>query len=267
MAAGARPHDHRILRQRGESVSTVPGIALAFDDVGKTFPDGTAALRGVSFTVADGEFVTVVGPSGSGKSTLLRIASGLTEPSSGTAAHGPDAPGYVFQDPTLLPWRTVESNVGLFAQLDHLPRSQRRALVAAAISLAELEGFEHHRPAALSGGMRMRVSLARSLTVRPSLLLFDEPFGAVDEITRQRLGEQVQRLHIRERFAGLFVTHSVTEAVWLARRVVVLSARPGRVVAQIDVPFPYPRPADLRFDAAFGEVARTVSAALAESFT
>ncbi|KQC37491.1 sulfate ABC transporter ATP-binding protein [Frankia sp. ACN1ag] len=244
-----------------------PGIALAFDDVGKTFSDGTDALRGVSLTVADGEFVTVVGPSGSGKSTLLRIASGLTEPSSGTVAVGPKAPGYVFQDPTLLPWRTVEGNVGLFAQLDRVPKKRRRELVAAAISLTELEGFERHRPTALSGGMRMRVSLARALTVRPSLFLFDEPFGAVDEITRQRLGEEVQRLHARERFAGVFVTHSVVEAVWLASRVVVLSARPGRVLAQVDVPFAYPRPADLRFDAAFGDVARTVSAALQESFT
>ncbi|OHV37572.1 MULTISPECIES: ABC transporter ATP-binding protein [Pseudofrankia] len=244
-----------------------PGIALAFDDVGKTFPDGTDALRGVSLTVADGEFVAVVGPSGAGKSTLLRIASGLTEPSSGTVAVGPNPPGYVFQDSTLLPWRTVEGNVGLLAQLDRVPKKRRRELVAASISLTGLEGFERHRPTALSGGMRMRVSLARALTVRPSLFLFDEPFGAVDEITRQRLGEEVQRLHARERFAGLFVTHSVVEAVWLAGRVVVLSARPGRVIAQVDVPFAYPRPADLRFDAAFGTVARTVSAALQESFT
>ncbi|MCM3882766.1 ABC transporter ATP-binding protein [Frankia sp. R82] len=248
-------------------VPAAPGIALAFDDVGKTFPDGTEALRGVSLSVADGEFVTVVGPSGSGKSTLLRIASGLTKPSSGTVRAGSDASGYVFQDPTLLPWRTVEANVGLFAQLDRVPKKRRRELVAAAISRTGLEGFERHRPAALSGGMRMRVSLARALTVAPSLFLFDEPFGALDEITRQRLGEQVQHLHGRERFAGLFVTHSVVEAVWLGTRVVVLSARPGRVVAQVDVPFSYPRPADLRFDAAFGDLARTVSAALAESFT
>ncbi|SNQ49448.1 putative ATP-binding protein BAB2_1147 [Frankia canadensis] len=252
--------------KKGETVPTVPGIALAFDEVGKTFPGGVDALRGVSLTVADGEFVTVVGPSGSGKSTLLRIASGLARPSSGTVTVGPEAPGYVFQDPTLLPWRTVTGNVGLLAQLDGVPKKRRRELVAEAISLTGLEGFERHRPAALSGGMRMRVSLARALTVRPSLFLFDEPFGAVDEITRQRLGEQVQRLHARERFAGLFVTHSVVEAVWLASRVVVLSARPGRVIAQIDVPFAYPRPADLRFDAAFGDVARTVSAALRESF-
>lgn len=247
---------------------TVPapaGTALAFRAVGKVFPDGTEAVRDVSLTVDDGQFVAVVGPSGSGKSTLLRLASALTEPSRGTVAVGRGVPGYVFQDPTLLPWRTVEGNVGLIAQLDGVPRKQRRGLVADAIGLAGLTGFEHHRPKALSGGMRMRVSLARALTVRPSLFLFDEPFGALDEITRQRLGQEVLRLFAREGFAGLFVTHSVVEAVWLASRVVVLSARPGRVLAEIDVPFDYPRPAALRFDAAFGHTARTVSEAMRES--
>ncbi len=242
------------------------GVALEFRGVGKIFPDGTEAVRGVSFMVEDGQFVAVVGPSGAGKSTLLRVASGLTEPSSGTVAVGPTVPGYVFQDPTLLPWRSVQANIALLAQLAGLPRTRRRELVAEAISLTGLEGFERHLPRTLSGGMRMRVSLARALTMRPSLFLFDEPFGAVDEITRQRLGQEVLRLYERERFAGLFVTHSVVEAVWLASRVIVLSARPGRVLAEIDVPFDYPRPLDLRFDAVFGATARTVSAALQESF-
>ncbi|MCL9758583.1 ABC transporter ATP-binding protein [Frankia sp. AiPa1] len=248
-------------------MATAPaGVALAFTGVGKTFPDGTEALREVSFEVRDGEIVAIVGPSGSGKSTLLRMASALTMPSSGTVAVNATAPGYVFQDPTLLPWRTVAGNVGLLAQLDGVPRAERRRLVAEAISLAGLTGFERHRPTALSGGMRMRVSLARALTVRPSLFLFDEPFGALDEITRQRLGQEVVRLHGQERFAGLFVTHSVVESVWLASRVLVLSARPGRVLAEIDVPFDYPRQPELQFDAAFGRTARTVSEALRESF-
>jgi NitT/TauT family transport system ATP-binding protein len=250
-----------------QPVVTVPaGTAVAFQGVGKIFPDGTEAVRDVSLTVGDGQFVAVVGPSGSGKSTLLRLASALTEPTRGTVAVSRGAPGYVFQDPTLLPWRTVEGNVGLIAQLDGVPRKQRRELVADAIHLAGLTGFEHHRPNALSGGMRMRVSLARALTVRPSLFLFDEPFGALDDITRQRLGQEVLRLFEQEHFAGLFVTHSVVEAVWLASRVVVLSARPGRVLAEIEVPFDYPRPAALRFDSAFGHTARTVSEALQESF-
>ncbi|WP_349308006.1 ABC transporter ATP-binding protein [Pseudofrankia sp. BMG5.36] len=243
------------------------GTALSFHRIGKTFPDGTQALHDVSLTVGDGEFVAVVGPSGSGKSTLLRIASGLTEPSAGSVAVGSELPGYVFQDPTLLPWRTVEANVGLLAELDGVPKEERRRLVADAILLAGLTGFERHRPRALSGGMRMRVSLARALTVRPSLFLFDEPFGALDEITRERLGNELLRLYLREQFAGLFVTHSVVEAVRLARRVTVLSARPGRVLAEIEVPFDYPRGGGLQFDTAFGRVARSVSDALRESFT
>jgi NitT/TauT family transport system ATP-binding protein len=239
---------------------------LSFHSIGKTFPDGTRALHDVSLTVGEGELVSVVGPSGSGKSTLLRIASGLTEPSAGSVAVGSEPPGYVFQDPTLLPWRTVEANVGLLAELDGVPKQERRRLVADAISLAGLAGFERHRPKALSGGMRMRVSLARALTVRPSLFLFDEPFGALDEITRERLGDELLRLHLRERFAGLFVTHSVVEAVLLARRVTVLTSRPGRVLTEIEVPFDYPRGDALRFDAAFGRVAQSVSDALRESF-
>jgi NitT/TauT family transport system ATP-binding protein len=243
-----------------------PGTALSFHGVGKSFPDGTSALHDVSLTVGDGEIVAVVGSSGSGKSTLLRIASGLTGASHGSVAVGPAVPGYVFQDPTLLPWRTVEANVGLLAELDGVPKAERQRLVADAISVTGLAGFERHRPKALSGGMRMRVSLARALTVHPSLFLFDEPFGALDEITRERLGDELLRLYLRERFAGLFVTHSVVESVLLAARVVVLSARPGRVLAEIEVPFDYPRDRGLRFDAAFARSARDVSEALRESF-
>ncbi len=257
------------LKSEEKRVSSVrpapPGTALSFQDVAKTFPDGTQALQDVSLTVGDAEIVAVVGPSGSGKSTLLRIASGLTDASSGTVAVGSAVPGYVFQDPTLLPWRTVEANVGLLAELDGVAKEERRRLVADAIALTGLTGFERHRPKALSGGMRMRVSLARALTVRPSLFLFDEPFGALDEITRERLGDELLRLYTRERFAGLFVTHSVMESVLLATRVVVLSARPGRVLARIEVPFDYPRDGKLRFDAAFTRTALSVSEALRES--
>jgi NitT/TauT family transport system ATP-binding protein len=239
---------------------------LLFDHVSKTFPDGTRTLDDVSLAVGAGEIVSVVGPSGCGKSTLLRIASGLAEASSGTVAAATASPGYVFQDPTLLPWRTVAANVGLLAELDGVPKAERRHLVAGAVAATGLTGFEHHRPKALSGGMRMRVSLARALTVRPPLFLFDEPFGALDEITRQRLGDELLSLYERERFAGVFITHSVTEAVLLARRVVVLSARPGRVLAEIDVPFDYPRTGGLQFDPAFTRTAGAVSEALRGSF-
>jgi NitT/TauT family transport system ATP-binding protein len=270
-ATGAAPVRVRVAMRRAGTPSPLahpanPGDALAFDRVGKTFPDGTRALHEVSLTVRVGEIVSVVGPSGCGKTTLLRLASGLTDASSGTVAVATRQPGYVFQDPTLLPWLRVAGNVGLLAALDRVPKARRRRLVADAIALTGLTGFERHRPKDLSGGMRMRVSLARALTVHPSLFLFDEPFGALDEITRQRLGEELLRLYERERFAGIFITHSVVESVLLARRVVVLSARPGRVIAEVDVPFDYPRGGGLRFDAAFTRTAERVSDALRDSF-
>ena len=167
--------------------------------------------------------------------------------------------GYVFQDPTLMPWRTVRGNVELLAELDGLPRDQRRRLGQQAIDLVGLTGFEHHYPKSLSGGMRMRCSLARTLTLQPPIMLFDEPFGAVDEITRERLNEETLRLFDDQRFAGLFITHSISEAVFLSSRVLVMSPRPGRIIAEIDVPFPYPRDPDLRFDPQFAAISAEVS--------
>ena len=175
---------------------------LAFTGVGRTFPDGTEALRGVDLTVDRGEFVTVVGPSGCGKSTLLRLASGLDAPTSGTVRARSEQVGYVFQDPTLLPWRTVQRNVELLAELEKMPKPERRRRVAESISLVGLDGFEKHRPRALSGGMRMRVSLARSLVLEPDVFLFDEPFGALDEMTRERLNDELLQLFVDRRFAG-----------------------------------------------------------------
>jgi ABC-type lipoprotein export system ATPase subunit len=160
--------------------------ALAFYDVGKRFRDGTVALTDVNLDVGPGEFVSVVGPSGCGKSTLLRLASGLAEATEGAVEVNADKVGYVFQDPTLLPWRSVRRNVELLAELDHMAKPERRRRVADSIKMVGLDGFERHRPRALSGGMRMRVSLARSLVLEPDLFLFDEPFGALDEITRER---------------------------------------------------------------------------------
>ena len=232
---------------------------LAFSGVGRTFPDGTEALRDVSLAVDQGEFVTVVGPSGCGKSTLLRLASGLDTASTGTVTVRSERVGYVFQDPTLLPWRTVQRNIELLAELEKVPRPERRRRVAEAISLVGLDGFAKHRPRALSGGMRMRVSLARSLVLEPDVFLFDEPFGALDEMTRERLNDELLQLFIDRRFAALFITHSVAEAVFLSTRVIVMSPRPGRLIGDVAVPFGYPRRPELRYSEEFGKVAGEVS--------
>jgi NitT/TauT family transport system ATP-binding protein len=235
---------------------------LAFRDVSKTFPDGTTALTGVDLSVAPGDFVTVVGPSGCGKSTLLRIASGLTTATTGSIQVPPDGIGYVFQDATLLPWRDVRRNVELLGELQRVPRTRREEAAQAAIDLVGLTGFEKHLPKQLSGGMRMRVSLARSLSRDPVLFLFDEPFGALDEITRERLNDELLRLFSAKRFAALFITHSVSEAVFLSTRVVVMSGRPGRIIADHEVPFPYPRAPELRFTPEFAALCGEISQAL-----
>ncbi|MCB0063041.1 MAG: ABC transporter ATP-binding protein [Caldilineaceae bacterium] len=241
--------------------------ALSFSNVQMTFPDGTEAVHNISFTVAPREFVTIVGPSGCGKSTLLRIAAGLLPQTAGTVTVNRDQLGFVFQDATLMEWRTVQGNVELLAELRGMRAKERRQRAADAIALVGLKGFEHHYPKSLSGGMKMRVSLARTLTLEPPVFLFDEPFGALDEITRERLNEETLKLFLREQFAGLFITHSISEAVFLSTRVIVMSARPGRIVATFDVPFGYPRSPELRFDTAFGELSREISHALLEAHT
>ena len=233
--------------------------SLSFENIGMTFPDGTEAVRDVSFTIDKGEFVTVVGPSGCGKSTLLKIASGLLKPTTGRVVVDRDRIGYVFQDATLLPWRTVKQNVELLAELHDLPEADRERLAEDAIQLVGLDGFQEHYPKSLSGGMKMRASLARTLTLKPPVFLFDEPFGAVDEITREHLNEETQQLFQREGFAGLFITHSIGEAVFMSTRVLVMSARPGRIVAEFDVPFEYPRHPDLRFDPEFARLSGEIS--------
>jgi len=232
---------------------------LSFEHVGMTFPDGTEAIRDVSLSVRKGEFVTIVGPSGCGKSTLLKLASGLLEPTAGTIKVDRDRLGYVFQDATLLPWRTVSHNIELLAELHDIPADERRRLTSEAIELVGLQGFEDHYPKSLSGGMKMRASLARTLTLKPPVFLFDEPFGAVDEITRERLNEETQRLFQLEQFAGLFITHSISEAVFMSTRVLVMSNRPGRIIASFDVPFEFPRHPDLRFEPEFAHLCGLVS--------
>jgi NitT/TauT family transport system ATP-binding protein len=246
----------------GQNVVTTAQPVISLARVGKRFPDGTEALAEIDLSVAPGQFVSVVGPSGCGKSTMLRIAAGLTQPTEGSVSAPTDHIGYVFQDPTLLPWRSVQSNIELLGELRRLPKDERRRRADNAIKLVGLNGFARHRPRTLSGGMRMRVSLARSLTLQPELFLLDEPFGTLDEITRERLNDELLQLFLTQQFAALFVTHSVTEAVYLSTQVIALSARPGRVLGHFEVPFDYPRPPELRFDPEFTRVAARVSACL-----
>ncbi|MFT4082404.1 MAG: ABC transporter ATP-binding protein [Nocardioides sp.] len=237
---------------------------LQLREVTKRFPTGTTALTGVDLGVASGDFVSVVGPSGCGKSTLLRLAAGLDQVTSGDLRVSAATTSYVFQDPTLLEWRSALRNVELVGELRGLSRAERRAAALAALELVGLDGFEHQHPRQLSGGMRMRVSIARALVAEPDLALFDEPFGALDEITRLRMQTELQRIFCMKSFAALFITHSVSEAVYLSTRVVVMSGRPGRVVAEVDIPWSYPRPPELRYSAEFAEITGQVSAALGE---
>ncbi len=259
------PHEARV-------VPDGPGLrweraGIRFHEVTKRFDDGTEALRPIGFSVGPGELVAVVGTSGCGKSTLLRLASGLTAPTSGHVEVGPGPVGYVFQDATLLPWRTVLGNVELLGQLNGVLKSDRQRAALAAIQTVGLSGFEHKYPRALSGGMKMRVSLARALTLSPNVFLFDEPFGALDEITRQRLNEELLQL-----FQGPLVhvsgpvRHPLCRrsGFFLATRVLVMSERPGAVIADIPVAFSYPRKPELRYSAAFAKVAGQVGAALQE---
>jgi NitT/TauT family transport system ATP-binding protein len=236
-------------------------IAITFTDVTRRFGQ-VVALVDVNLVVKAGEFVGLIGPSGCGKSTMLRLASGLDTPTSGTIDCPSSEVGYVFQDPTLMPWRSVRRNVELLAQLEGMDRRTRTARVDEVLETVGLTEFADHKPRQLSGGMRMRASLARSLVLDPDLFLFDEPFGALDQITRTRLNVELLHLFTDRRFAALFVTHSVDEAVLLSSRIIVLSARPGRITAEFDVPFDYPRSPDLRYEPAFGALAGQVADAL-----
>jgi len=238
------------------------GVALAFDRVGMQFPDGTNALDDITLHIAEGEFVSIVGPSGCGKSTLLKIASGLIPQTAGTVTVDRNNLGYTFQDATLLPWRKVMGNVELLMELRGYTAEERRRIAQEQIDLVGLSGFENHYPKRLSGGMRMRASLARSLALNPSVFMFDEPFGALDEITRERLNDELIALYLRNGFTGLFITHSIPEAVYMSSKVIVMSRRPGRILDIFNVPFDYPRSPELRYDADFSALCGEVSISL-----
>ena len=247
---------------------------ISLHDVDKRFDSGLQALQRVSLAVDAGEFVALLGPSGCGKSTVLRLVAGLDEASAGQVrapalqAGGDSATAFVFQEPTLMPWASVFDNVWLPLRLQGRSRSDAAPAVRAVLLRVGLADFEHAFPSQLSGGMKMRASIARALVTRPRVLLMDEPFAALDDITRQALNADL--LHWWQgdgdgSMAALFVTHSVAEAVFLSQRVLVMAARPGRVVAELRIDAPYPREAGFRHSPAFTQACRALGAALAEA--
>ena len=224
---------------------------IRLQQVEKRFDGGLLALQQVSMTVGAGEFVSLLGPSGCGKSTVLRLVAGLAEPTSGKVATSAEETAFVFQDAALMPWASVFDNVWLPLRLAGLARDIAAPRVRHALEAVGLGDFERSRPAQLSGGMKMRASIARALVTQPNLLLMDEPFGALDDITRQRLNQDLLVRWQAAPMAVLFVTHSVFEAVFLSQRVLVMSPRPGRVVAEVAIDEPYPRAAGFRTSVAY----------------
>ena len=230
---------------------SVSGVTKHFDEV--------HALSEVNLDIAAGEFLTIVGPSGCGKSTLLRIIAGLV-PSYGSVS-SPTKGAFVFQDAALLPWRTVQKNVELLMELESIPKSERADKARSALSQVGLTGFEKSYPHQLSGGMKMRLSLARSLVLSPEYLLLDEPLSAVDELTREVLQEEIHELWKKEKFTSILVTHNVPEAVYLSNRVVVMSPRPGKIEHIVDIPFKK-RDAKLRQKSQFTKLVNDISTKL-----
>lgn len=253
--------------QRNLTTSPVSGISVELRGIQRTFPGEINAIARIDLNIASGEFVSVLGPSGCGKSTLLRIIAGLDKPDSGSVRAGAlscadNHVGYVFQDAHLLPWRDTLQNVALPLELMGAPRSERLAAAAQAIQQVGLADASRRYPAELSGGMRMRVSLARALVTNPSLLLLDEPFAALDEITRQELDEQLHLLWHERRMTVVFVTHSITEATFLAERAVVLTPRPARIILDYRLELPERRTAALRTETQFSQQMRLLFEAL-----
>jgi NitT/TauT family transport system ATP-binding protein len=235
--------------------------------VSKVFANGVQALSGVSLDVEAAEFLSVLGPSGCGKSTLLRLIAGLIQPTAGSIEWlgGKADIGFVFQEPTLMPWATALANVALPLRLRGLDKSEREARAAEALAQVGLKGFEGTWPRELSGGMKMRVSIARALVTAPKLLLMDEPFAALDEITRHRLNGDLLELWQRTGVTVVFVTHSVFESVFLSQRIALMTARPGRIASQLSITVPYPRDAAFRTSAQYAAYCRQTSARLGDA--
>ena len=248
----------------------VASSVVSLRGVTKIFDNGLTALAGFDLDLGHGEFLSLLGPSGCGKSTVLRLVAGLSAPTAG-AVRWSDAPdgdhraeiGFVFQEPTLMPWASVADNVGLPLRLRGLSRREARARVEASLALVGLADFAGAFPGELSGGMSMRVSIARALSIRPRLLLMDEPFAALDEITRFRLNDDLLRLHGELGCSIVFVTHSVYESVYLSHRIAVMTSRPGRIAAQVSVDPSLARTAAFRSSVTYARLCGEASQALA----
>jgi len=265
--------DDPLARPVVRAVPTEPVVELL--SVEKVFANGTRALAPIDLTIRERELVSLIGPSGCGKSTLLKLIANLSEPTDGRLQWwrgGYDKIGqagrqlsFVFQDPTLMPWARVEANVRLPLDLAQVPRSDARARVDKALTLVGLDASKRNFPRQLSGGMRMRVSIARALVTDPNLLLMDEPFGALDEFTRNRLDSDLVSLWWGRPLSIVFVTHSIYEAVFLSTRIVVMAARPGRIFDEIVIDEPHPRDDAFRTSARFAKLCRDLSAVLTEA--
>ena len=241
-------------------------LLLTLRGVGKTFSNGVTALHNVDMTIREGDFLSLLGPSGCGKSTVLRLIAGLATPTAGQLvwqkALGDDCVGFVFQEPTLLPWASVFDNVWLPLRLRGVSRREARPQIMELLERVHLTGFENAVPRELSGGMKMRVSIARGLVTQPRVLLMDEPFAALDEITRFKLNNDLLELWQDQRFTVVFVTHSVFECVFLSNRVVVMAARPGQVYDEVAVEAPYPRDDAFRTSTDYAALCRKTSEVL-----
>ncbi len=273
------PHDFRYsLAMTSRPVTCVDAARhpafLKVESAAKSYPNlqpgASPVIEALTFAVEDGQFVSLLGASGCGKSTVLRLIAGLIPLSAGSIFIDGRAPAqssrvtsFVFQDPTLLPWRTVAQNVALALELEGHPKPLRSARIESVLGLVGLRGVRDYFPWQLSGGMKMRVSLARALATTPRLLLMDEPFGALDEMSRNRLNEELLALRARQGWTTLFVTHSIPEAVFLSDRVLLMGAHPGRIVEDIAIGLPAPRTATLRGDPAFLDLVGRVSRSLA----
>jgi NitT/TauT family transport system ATP-binding protein len=258
------------LQPPGRGADMTPAVEVL--SVEKTYPNGTRALMPVNLTVREGEFVTLLGPSGCGKSTLLKMVAGLLEPTNGrlllwrkpvdqieSSGH---RLSFVFQEPTLMPWAKVQGNVRLPLDLAGVPAAEAAPRVHDALAMVGLDKFAGHLPRELSGGMQMRVSIARGLVTQPTLLLMDEPFGALDEITRNKLDSDLLELWQAKKLTVIFVTHSIFEAVYLSNRVVVMAARPGRLIDEVAIEEPYPRGPEFRVSTEFSRYAKRLQDSL-----